>query len=142
MASRGDAMEHPMTGERITFLETAEDTGGELVRLEMAVKPHGFVAAPHVHPRQEETFEIRWGTFTFVLDGEEWRVGPGEGATVPPGTPHTWWNSGDEPGLVIIEVRPALKTEEFFETFFGLAQDGKGYCCSCMGIENHSMPVG
>ena len=109
----------------MTFLKTAEDTGGEYVRIELAVRPHGFVAAPHIHPRQEESFEIHQGTFTFVFDGEERQVGPGKGATVPPGTPHAWWNPGDEPGLATVEIRPALKAEEFFETMFGLAQDGK-----------------
>jgi hypothetical protein len=44
---------------------------------------------------------------------------------VPGDTPHAWWNAGDEEGVAIVEFRPALKTEEFFETFFGLAQDGK-----------------
>jgi mannose-6-phosphate isomerase-like protein (cupin superfamily) len=125
MARAGGVIEHPVTGERMTFLKTAEDTDGEYVRIELAVRPHGFVSAPHIHPRQEESFEIHRGTFTFVLDGKERQVGPGDGATVPPGTPHAWWNPGDEPGLAIVEIRPALKAEEFFETMFGLAQDGK-----------------
>jgi mannose-6-phosphate isomerase-like protein (cupin superfamily) len=120
MTRAGGVIEHPVTGERMTFLKTAE-----YVRIELAVRPHGFVSAPHIHPRQEESFEIHRGTFTFVLDGKERQVGPGDGATVPPGTPHAWWNPGDEPGLAIVEIRPALKAEEFFETMFGLAQDGK-----------------
>ena len=125
MARSGDTIEHPVTGETFTFLETAEETGGEYVRIELRVRPRGFVAAPHIHPRIEETFEIRSGSFAFVVDGEEGRVGAGERATVPVGTPHAWWNAGDEEGVAIVEFRPALKTEEFFETFFGLAQDGK-----------------
>lgn len=108
MARAGDVIEHPVTGERITFLETADDTGGEYVRSELRVQPHGFVAAPHVHPRLEETFEILSGTFTFVVDGEERQVGPGEGASIPAGTPHAWWNAGEEEGVAIVEFRPAL----------------------------------
>jgi mannose-6-phosphate isomerase-like protein (cupin superfamily) len=125
VANRGDVVEHPVTGERITFLETAEETNGEYALLELHVKPHGFVAAPHVHPRLQETFEIRKGSITFVIDGQEREVGPGEGASVPKGAPHAWWNSSDEEGVAVVEFRPALKAEEFFETFFGLAQDGK-----------------
>jgi mannose-6-phosphate isomerase-like protein (cupin superfamily) len=125
MAKRGDVIEHPVTGERFTFLKTAQDTDGEYSRYEVRVRPHGFVAAPHVHPRVEETFEIRSGAFTFVVDGEKREVGPGEGATVPEGTPHAWWNTGEEEGLAMVEFRPALNADEFFETFFGLAQDGK-----------------
>jgi mannose-6-phosphate isomerase-like protein (cupin superfamily) len=125
MAKQGDVIEHPVTGETFTFLETAQETGGEYVQIELRVRSNGFVAAPHVHPRIEETFEIRSGTFAFVVDGEERHVGPGEGATLTVGTPHAWWNAGIEEGVAIVEFRPALKVEGFFETFFGLAQDGR-----------------
>jgi len=125
MAKRGDVIEHPVTGERFTFLETGQDTGREYSRIEARVSPHGFVAAPHVHPLVEETFEIRAGTWAFVVDGKETRIGPGARASIPVGTPHAWWNAGEEEGVAIVEFRPALKAEEFFESFFGLAQDGK-----------------
>lgn len=59
MAHAGQVIEHPVTGERITFLKTAGDTGGQLLRLDLHVSPHGFVAAAHVHPGQEERFEVR-----------------------------------------------------------------------------------
>jgi mannose-6-phosphate isomerase-like protein (cupin superfamily) len=125
MARRGDKVEHPVTGERITFLTTSEETNGEYALLELRVRPHGFVAVPHIHPFAEESFEIRSGTFTFVVDGRERKVGPGEGATVPAGAAHAWWNAGEDEGVAIVEFRPGFQTEEFFESFFGLAQDGK-----------------
>jgi mannose-6-phosphate isomerase-like protein (cupin superfamily) len=125
MANRGDTVEHPVTGERITFLQTSAETNGEYATFELRVRPHGFVAAPHVHPHAVESFEIRSGTFTIVVDGHERRVGPGDGAAVPAGAAHAWWNSGDEEGVAIVEFRPGWKAEEFFESFFGLAQDGK-----------------
>ena len=125
MAKRGDVIEHPVTGEKLTFLETAEYTAGEYAAFELRVKPHGFVAAPHIHPKMEESFEIHSGTFTFVVDGEERQVEAGESATIPMGTPHAWWNAGEEEGVATVEFRPALKSGEFFESFFGLAKDGK-----------------
>lgn len=125
MAKSGDVIEHPVTGEKFTFLETARDTGGEYVRIEARVSPHGFVAAAHIHPLIEETFDVRAGTWAFVVDGKETRVGPGGGAIIPAGTPHAWWNAGEEEGVAIVEFRPALKADEFFESFFGLAQDGR-----------------
>jgi len=125
MTRTGDSIEHPVTGERITFLETSEETGGEYATFELRVRPHGFVAAPHVHPYAEESFEVQSGTFTFVLDGRERTVGPGRGATVPAGKTHAWWNAGEDEGVAIVEFRPGWKTEEFFESFFGLARDGK-----------------
>ena len=44
---------------------------------------------------------------------------------VPSGTPHTWWIDGKEDAHVLVEFRPALNTETFFETMYGLARDGK-----------------
>ena len=41
------------------------------------------------------------------------------------GVPHFWWNADDGETVVRVELRPALDTELFFETFFGLARDGK-----------------
>ena len=118
-------VEHPVTGERITFRETSRETNGEYARLELRVRSHRFMVAPHIHPFAEEAFEIRSGTFTFVVDGEERQVRAGEGATIPAGATHAWWNTGEDEGVAIVEFRPALKTEEFFESFFGLAHDGK-----------------
>jgi hypothetical protein len=54
------------------------------------------------------------------------RLREGEEAVVPPGTPHRWWNdSDDEEAHVLAELRPALNSETFFETTYGLARDGK-----------------
>jgi hypothetical protein len=36
-----------------------------------------------------------------------------------------WWSVGDEVAHLLAELRPALRSEMFFETFFGLAKDGK-----------------
>ena len=44
---------------------------------------------------------------------------------VPSGTPHTWGIDGEEDAHVLVEFRPALNTETFFETMYGLARDGK-----------------
>jgi hypothetical protein len=62
-----------------------------------------------------------------VQVGDEYlRLGEGGEATVPPGTPHRWWNDSDEEEAhVLAELRPALYSETFFQTAYGLARDGK-----------------
>jgi quercetin dioxygenase-like cupin family protein len=112
---------NPRTGQRMRFLET----GPELLRIE-SVNPPSAVAEPeHVHPRQESRAEVVAGTLLFVVDGEERRVGPGESITIPAGVPHHFLNNGDEDAVSLQEFRPALRTREFFEEFFGLAQRGE-----------------
>ena len=118
-------IEHPGTGERITFRQTASDTRGTELVLEFAMRPGGFVAGAHVHPNQEERFDILAGTVRFRVDGQERDAGPGQTVVVPAGVPHEWWNPGAAPARLIIRFAPALRTDAFFEAFFGLAQDGK-----------------
>lgn len=125
MAKIGDIIEHPVTGERIIWRKTAKDTGGELLQADLMVQPHGFVAADHIHPLQEEHFEVVSGKLKFRINGVERELHTCETATIPARTPHIWWNESDQETHVLVELRPALRTEEFFETFFGLAQAGK-----------------
>jgi quercetin dioxygenase-like cupin family protein len=125
MVKSGDVLEHPVTREKIVFRKTARETGGELCEADLYFQPGAFVAAEHIHPLQEERFEVISGMLRGRVAGKELTSGPGERVVVPKGTPHVWWNSGDEELHVLVEVRPALRIESWFETFFGLAQDGK-----------------
>jgi len=125
MARSGDVLEHPVTGERVVWRKVARETDGELLRGDLFAGPGGFVAAEHVHPKQEERFEVLAGRLGLRIDGHERVLQTGEVAVVPPGRPHVWWNAGEEEAHVLGEFRPALRTEMFFETFFGLAKDGK-----------------
>jgi mannose-6-phosphate isomerase-like protein (cupin superfamily) len=121
----GETIENPITGERITFLATSADTDGEAVMIETVVQPDGFVAAAHVHPKQEERFEIVSGTLGLKVGDKEIAAGPGKTLTVPAGTPHRFWNAGDDQVRFRCEVRPALQFERLLETMFALAADGK-----------------
>ena len=125
MIQAGDVIENPVTGERLVFRKTSRETNGEAVVLETFVKPDGFVAAAHVHPSQEERFQIRRGTLGFRLGRENIVAGPGQRVTVPAGTAHKFWNAGDAEAHFVAEVRPALQFEQLIETMFGLAADGK-----------------
>lgn len=125
MVKPGDVLEHPVTREKVVFRKTARDTDGALFKADAYFQPGAFVAAEHIHPLQEERFEVISGTLRGRVAGKELSGNPGEKFVVPAGTPHTWWNSGDDELHFVVEVRPALRTDSFFETFFGLAQDGK-----------------
>lgn len=125
MARSGDVIEHPVTGERVIFRKTARDTGGERMEGLLIVQPHGFVAAEHIHPLQAEHFEVMTGGIRLRLNGVERDLHAGERMTVPAGAPHVWWNPNDAEAQVEVALQPALDSELFFETFFGLAQAGK-----------------
>lgn len=125
MIHPGETIENPVTGERLVFLKTSAETNGEYVRFECFVEPSGFVAAAHVHPFQEELFEMLEGSVTFRLDGQELPAGPGDRILVRPGMKHQFWNAGGETARFACEIRPALQFERLIETMFSLAQAGK-----------------
>src|ERR671917_40571 len=125
MARAGEEIYNPVQGDWIVFGQTARDTGGALLGGEMVVAPSGGNGL-HVHPLPEEHFEVLSGTPRVQLGDEHRNLGKGEEATVPPGTPHRWYNEDDqEKAHVLFELRPALNTEILFENLYGLATDGK-----------------
>ena len=125
MARRGEVLESSINGQRAVFQQTAEDTGGELLRLDFFVAHGGFLSNEHLHPKQEERIEVHAGTLRCRVDGRERSVRAGETVAVPPGTPHTLWNESQEEAHALVEYRPALRMETFFETLFGLGRDGE-----------------
>jgi mannose-6-phosphate isomerase-like protein (cupin superfamily) len=125
MIRKGDTIENPVTGERVTFLRTSAETGGEMVLIETTVAPNGFVAAEHVHPHQSERFEILEGVVEFRLDGEIVLAREGDVVMVEAGAAHQFRNIGEGEVRFLTEVCPALSFEVFLETMFGLASDGK-----------------
>jgi uncharacterized cupin superfamily protein len=99
-------------------LHVLESTEEALV-LDARWEPGGSEPIAHLHPAQEERFEIRAGRLTVRIDGQERVVGPGEAFDVPLGTVHAMWNAGDEPVRATWRVTPALRTEEMFRTIAG-----------------------
>jgi quercetin dioxygenase-like cupin family protein len=109
----------------VRFVLTARDTAGERLELECVSPPSTEREPEHVHPHQENIFEVQSGALRFRIGGAERVVRAGERVVVPAGVPHHFWVDGDEEAHYRQEFRPALKTEAFFETLFGLARDGE-----------------
>lgn len=126
MASAGQILENPASGERITIRQTAADTHGELLAIDLELPAGRRVpGGQHIHPLQEERFEVVEGTMRFKMGRDRVVAGPGEVVVVPAGVPHDFANAGDSRALVRVDVRPALKMEALFETAVGLAEQGR-----------------
>jgi mannose-6-phosphate isomerase-like protein (cupin superfamily) len=128
MAKVGDEIVNSRTGQRMVFLQTGQESGGEVVRIDTFNPPTSPTSAPepdHVHPYQESGAEVLSGSLRFHINGEERSVKAGASITIPANTPHHFWNDGEQEAHAVQWFRPALKTDRFFESFFGLAQDGK-----------------
>ena len=115
---------NPTTGERYVFRTGGRESGGLLLELDGFLAPGGGVPGEHVHPQQEERFELIAGASAFKLDGRELVAAPGEVVVVRPGVRHIWWNCGASEVHAQITFRPALRTEVFLRTLFALVAAG------------------
>ncbi len=125
MAYAGQILENAVSGERITFRKTASDTDGQLLEFDLELTPEGHVPGKHVHPSQEERFEVLAGTMKFKMGRRTVIAEAGEVVTVPAGVAHKFANGGDETAHVRVQVRPALEMERLFETAVALADEGR-----------------
>jgi quercetin dioxygenase-like cupin family protein len=126
MAQKGQTIVNKATSEKITWLQTTQTTDGKYVSFNLEVAPGKKVAVRHIHPGQDEMFKIKSGELKLEINGKINIYRSGDTITIPKGKPHEWWNKSDnEPVQMEVTFTPALKTEIFFEQFFGLSNDGK-----------------
>jgi quercetin dioxygenase-like cupin family protein len=124
MVRPGQVMENPVSGEdRIVFTKTAHQTGGELFELEVFIRAGAPGTPEMIHPLQDESFKVLSGSLDFRIGGREQHLKAGESLLIPKGTPHNWWNASNEEAHALVELRPALRTEEFFANLYGLCSE-------------------
>jgi uncharacterized RmlC-like cupin family protein len=121
MIGPGEEIENPVTGERLVFRKTSAETAGAAVVVETFLRPYATGTVAHLHPAQEERFEILGGSIGIQFGKQRLVAGPGHRLTVPAGIPHRLWNAGDEPARYLSEIRPALQFEQLATTLFELA---------------------
>ena len=124
MTGGDDVVKNGATGERVRFIRTAAETGGELLVMEDHWTRPGHVVPRHVHPGIEERWTVIHGTVVYDVDGVETVAGPGDSVVAPAGVPHSARDGGDGEVLVRIEMRPALRWEDFVRQLFALAGEG------------------
>lgn len=112
-------------GDHLTFLKTAAETDGQLLEMEARYRPHSPMPPEHFHPNQHERFEVRGGEYRARIGAEERTYRAGDIFEIPAGVPHWMHNVSNEPGHLLWQVRPALRTEDMFRILFGLAREGK-----------------
>jgi len=109
---------NPFTGQVVRLIELTE----ERLVMESIYQAGGAPAPPHLHPEQEERFEVIEGGVRSNVGGEERVLRSGDELVIPPATMHDFGGLPDESGTVIWEVRPPLRTWEFFRELFGALQ--------------------
>jgi quercetin dioxygenase-like cupin family protein len=125
LAYKGQTIYNSVTGETLTFLETATDTNGEKLVFDLVLKPGSTVPMKHTHTKQDEIFELVSGSVHIEVGAEHKLLMPGENAVMPKKIPHRWWNNHTENAKLTVTFIPAHNTEDFFVEMFALASGGK-----------------
>lgn len=125
MTMNGKIFKDKATGETFRFTRTGADTNGELLEINTDYRGGSPKPPAHYHPHQQEHFEVTEGSMTVEMNGQQRVYKAGESFDIPQGVAHAMWNAGDVPARVIWQVRPVLNSQTFFETIWGLRQDGK-----------------
>jgi mannose-6-phosphate isomerase-like protein (cupin superfamily) len=97
----------------------------EVIAVEAKYGPAGKPPPPHLHPVQDEHFEVIAGSVRAKVGGEERMLSAGEAIDIPRGTVHQMWNPGEQPARVRWETRPAGRTEQWFRAIDALHREGR-----------------
>jgi quercetin dioxygenase-like cupin family protein len=125
IAPTHETIENPVTHDHITFRVTARNANGARLEFDDFLLA-GYISPPgHIHPKQQERFQVISGMLAVQIAGREQILLVGESIIVPPGAPHTIRNANESETHVRVEFTPALRTETFLRSMFALARDGK-----------------
>jgi quercetin dioxygenase-like cupin family protein len=94
------------------------DTGGVLSAVESHDVPGGG-PPPHIHSREDETFQVLEGEYEFTVAGSSFVARKGTTIFAPRGIPHTYRYLGQSPGRLMCVITPA-GFERFFEAIGAL----------------------
>src|SRR6516162_11139424 len=93
-------------GGSLSFLAVGEQTGGAYALIETANDPATGVRL-HLHEREDETWFVLEGEYTFEVGGQTFRAGPGDYVFGPRNVPHSYANRTEAVARALIMVTPA-----------------------------------
>lgn len=125
MAYKGKIISNKKTGQQITFIQTSDDTGGELIEMESIFHPHSTEPVPHYHPLQEEYFTVLEGELCVRINDGVKILKQGDKLRIKKNQVHSMWNGSSSMAKVNWKVMPASDTEYFLENGIGIANEKK-----------------
>ena len=123
-----DIIKNRATGDRIEFLQTAEETEGRMSKFIMTLAPKSsWAKSPrHFHPYQTESFEVTAGELNLRVGDKHFLLKSGdEKKIVDKFVLHSFWNNTNEEVKFIAEIYPPRNIEKGLRLTYKLSQEGK-----------------
>ena len=98
----------------VRYLLEGVDTNGALALFECTIPPNVRVPAPHRHVAYEETIWEIAGTCTFIVEGRELALAPGQALFIPRGAAHQFVNRSSETVRFLAAITPGVLSPDFF----------------------------
>ncbi|GAB3321470.1 hypothetical protein GCM10027299_15950 [Larkinella ripae] len=101
---------------------SGKDTNGDLAVFEQTSLSPKRGTPLHVHPNQDEIFQVQEGEYAFLVGQDKYRLKTGDSIFLPRKVPHAW-TQVSERGRMTVILQPAGKLEEFFVTMAALEKE-------------------
>jgi mannose-6-phosphate isomerase-like protein (cupin superfamily) len=98
---------------RLRILEDGSTTRHRLGIAEITIAPHTGGPPQHRHGLHDEGFYVAAGTATFTVGVDSYEAPAGTLVMIPPGAPHTFANTSDEPVVLLNTFTPDLYVQYF-----------------------------
>ncbi|RNI28721.1 cupin domain-containing protein [Rufibacter latericius] len=92
---------------------SGKDTNGDLAIFEQTSLSPGRGTPLHVHPHQDEIFQVLAGEYRFQVGPDQHKLTTGDSIFLPRKVPHAWTQVSPS-GKMTVMVQPAGRLEEFF----------------------------
>jgi quercetin dioxygenase-like cupin family protein len=116
------------TRDRIEFIQTDEETNGQISKFIMTLAPKSSWAKKprHFHPYQTETFQVISGELNLkVGDRHVILKADDDKVVVEKFTLHAFWNAKNEEVRFLAEIYPPRNIEKGIRLTYQLSQEGK-----------------
>lgn len=111
------------TGERLELRRIVLD-GQPALELRGSLPARADGPPLHVHSAEAEFGTVTAGRITGIVDGRRFEAGPGESLEFPAGSPHRWWNEGDETLEFVGYARPLMDLDRYLQAVFEVVNAG------------------
>ncbi|MEO7311462.1 MAG: cupin domain-containing protein [Chitinophagaceae bacterium] len=98
---------------------SGSDTNGALAIFEQTSLSQGKGTPLHIHPNQDEIFQVLEGEYHFKVGDAIHRLIAGDSIFLPRKVPHAWTQVAEKGRMTVI-LQPAGKLENFFVTLAAL----------------------
>ncbi len=120
-----------LSGEKVTFVKTTQDTKGESLEFITNLDPEDGIF-PHRHTYFTEIFQVLEGELTLKVDGHITVLKaddstPSPSIAVEPYKTHSFWNHTNQFVTFKVTMYPAGDFEPFVRIGYGLENDQKTY---------------